>query len=332
MNNFALIGAAGYIAPRHLKAIKETSNQLIAATDPHDSVGVLDQYFNDVSFFTEFERFDRHLEKIKRIDGNHKVDYISICSPNHLHDAHIRFSLRIGADAICEKPIVINPWNLDALEEIENETGKRVFTVLQLRVHDSIIKLQNKLLNSNNFSKHNVVLTYITARGPWYHFSWKGNIEKSGGVSTNIGVHLFDMLTWLFGEEVHSEVHISQSDRMSGFMELKNANVSWFLSTDRNDIPNEYLSSGGKTYRSISIDNEEINFTHGFENLHTQVYKNILNGGGYGIADARESIKMVYNSRKAKINEKPKVIHPFFKNLFRSNIRKVSIIVYYLIT
>lgn len=317
MKNFALIGAAGYIAPRHLKAIKETNNHLIAATDPHDSVGVLDQYFNDVSFFTEFERFDRHLEKAKRIDKNHKVDYISICSPNHLHDAHIRFSLRIGADAICEKPIVINPWNLDALEEIERETGKKVYTVLQLRVHDSIIKLRNDLINSTNNSKHNVVLTYITARGPWYHYSWKGNTEKSGGIATNIGVHFFDMLTWLFGQEIGNEIHFIQPDKMSGFLELKNANVSWFLSTDRNDIPKDTASAGKNTYRSIVIDNEEINFTHGFEDLHTKVYRDILNGNGYGIPDARESIKMVYNIRKAKISNNPETLHPFLRLLSR---------------
>jgi len=317
MKNFALIGAAGYIAPRHLKAIKETGNRLVAATDPHDSVGVLDQFFPDVSFFSEFERFDRHLEKERRINSDYKADYISICSPNYLHDAHIRFALRIGADAICEKPLVINPWNLDALEEIENETDKKIYTVLQLRVHESLIKLRKQIINSPAKSKHDVVLTYITSRGLWYHYSWKGNIEKSGGVATNIGVHFFDLLYWLFGKEQYSEVHLSQPEKMSGFLELKNANVSWYLSTDRNDLPDNHITNGKSTFRSISIDGKEIDFTHGFENLHTQVYNEILNGNGYGISDARESIKMVHNIRTMKISEKPDNLHPFAKKLLQ---------------
>lgn len=313
MKNFALIGAAGYIAPRHLKAIKETGNHLIAATDPHDSVGVLDQYFNDVSFFTEFERFDRHLEKEKRKNNSHKIDYISVCSPNHLHDAHIRFALRIGADAICEKPLVVNPWNLDSLEEIENETGKRVYTILQLRVHESLIELKNQLNNSSKVKRQQVVLTYITSRGPWYHYSWKGNIEKSGGIATNIGIHFFDLLYWLFGEEIKSEVHLSQKDKMSGFLQLKNADVSWYLSTDRNDLPREFTSRGKNTFRAITIDGIDVDFTHGFENLHTEVYKNILVGKGFGIADARESINMVYNIRNSVVSERPEFIHPILK-------------------
>jgi len=314
MKNFALIGAAGYIAPRHLKAIKETGNNLIAATDPHDSVGILDQFFCDVSFFTEFERFDRHLEKEKRNNANHKIDYISICSPNHLHDAHIRFALRIGSDAICEKPLVINPWNLDALEEIENECGKKVFTILQLRVHQSLINLKKELELVKN-KKHKVVLTYVTSRGPWYNYSWKGILEKSGGIATNIGIHFFDLLHWLFGEEIFSEVHLSQHNKMSGFLKLKNANILWYLSTDRNDMSSEDLLSGKNTYRSIKVDEIEIDFTHGFENLHTQVYKDILYGKGFGISDARESIKIVYNIRTKKISEKPEILHPFARKL-----------------
>ncbi len=317
MKNFALIGIAGYIAPRHLKAIKETGNHLVAAVDPHDSVGILDKYFYDVSFFTEFERFDRHLEKLRRKDDPQKVDYISICSPNHLHDAHIRFALRIGANAICEKPLVINPWNLDALQEIENETGNKVFNVLQLRVHDSLKNLKQKLSAQKTNSKYDVVLTYITSRGPWYYYSWKGNIEKSGGIATNIGIHFFDMLIWLFGEEISSEVYLSQQNKMSGFLELKNANVKWFLSIDRKDL-SEMENTGNNTYRSVTINGEEIDFTHGFEDLHTQIYKEILTGSGFGIDDARPSIKAAHNIRHAKISEKIKYIHPLALKIIKS--------------
>lgn len=312
MNNFALVGAAGYIAPRHLKAIKETGNHLIAATDPHDSVGVLDQYFQDVSFFSEFERFDRHLEKLKR-KNEYMIDYISICSPNHLHDAHIRFALRLGANAICEKPLVLNPWNLDFLQELEDETGKKVFTVLQLRVHNAIKELREKIQRTNNKSKYDVVLTYITGRGPWYQYSWKGDQHKSGGIATNIGIHLFDLLLWLFGEEVSNEVHLSANNKMAGFLELKNANIRWFLSIDKSDLPSEIVAQGGNTYRSVSIDGEDVDFTHGFENLHTQVYDDILGGGGYGIADARDSIKLVYDIRNAKVLESHEKLHPLVK-------------------
>ncbi|MCX6175436.1 MAG: Gfo/Idh/MocA family oxidoreductase [Ignavibacteriales bacterium] len=318
MKNFALIGIAGYIAPRHLKAIKETGNHLVAAVDPHDSAGILDKYFYDVSFFTEFERFDRHLEKLRRKDDPQKVDYISICSPNHLHDAHIRFALRIGADAVCEKPLVINPWNLDALQEIENETGNKVYNVLQLRVHDSLKNLKQKLSTQKANSKYDVVLTYITSRGPWYYYSWKGTIEKSGGIATNIGIHFFDMLIWLFGEEISSEVYLSQPNKMSGFLELKNANVKWFLSIDRKDLPIEMENTGNNTYRSVTINEEEIDFTHGFEDLHTQIYKDILTGCGFGIDDARPSIKAAYNIRHAKISEKIKYIHPLALKIIKS--------------
>jgi len=318
MKNFAIIGIAGYIAPRHLKAIKETKNHLVAAIDPHDSVGILDKYFYDVSFFTEFERFDRHLEKLRRKDDPQKVDYISICSPNHLHDAHIRFALRVGADAVCEKPLVINPWNLDALQEIENETGNKVYNVLQLRVHESLRNLKQKLSTQKTNSKYDVVLTYITSRGPWYYYSWKGNIEKSGGIATNIGIHFFDMLIWLFGEEISNEVYLSQANKMSGFFELKNANVKWFLSIDRNDLPMEMENTGNNTYRSVTINGEEIDFTHGFEDLHTQIYKEILTGNGFGIDDARSSINAAYNIRHAKISEKIKEIHPLALKIIKS--------------
>lgn len=318
MKNFALIGIAGYIAPRHLKAMKETKNHLVAAIDPHDSVGILDKYFYDVSFFTEFERFDRHLEKLRRKNDPQKVDYISICSPNHLHDAHIRFALRIGANAICEKPLVINPWNLDALQEIEHETGNKVYNVLQLRVHDSLKNLKQKLSAQKTNSKYDVVLTYITSRGPWYYYSWKGNIEKSGGIATNIGIHFFDMLIWLFGKEISSEVYLSQTNKMSGFLELKNANVKWFLSIDRKDLPMEMENTGNNTYRSVTINGEEIDFTYGFEDLHTQIYKEILTGSGFGIDDARPSIKAAYNIRHAKISEKIKDIHPLALKIIKS--------------
>lgn len=317
MKNFALIGAAGYIAPRHIRAIKETGNHLVAATDPHDSVGVLDQYFYDVSFFTEFERFDRHLEKEKRKDANHKTDFISICSPNHLHDAHIRFALRIGSDAICEKPLVVNPWNLEALEEIENETGKKVFTILQLRAHESLIQLKEVLKVSEQKNRHIVVLTYITSRGPWYHYSWKGSVEKSGGIATNIGVHFFDLLYWLFGSELRSEVHFAHNDKISGYLELENADVSWYLSTDRKDLQLQNISDGKNTFRSISIDGKEIDFTRGFENLHTRVYENILKGNGFGIKEAKESIKMVYNIRHANICDKPTELHPYLRKILK---------------
>lgn len=307
MKNFAITGVAGYIAPRHLKAIKDTGNILIAATDPHDSVGVLDRYFPNVPFFTEFERFDRHLEKLRRKDGkmerwndeNNKIDYLSICSPNHLHDAHIRLALRLGTDAICEKPLVLNPWNLDVLQELENESGKKVYTILQLRVHPALVELKSKLEIQHQVSgiKHQIELTYITSRGPWYKFSWKGDPHKSGGVATNIGIHFFDLLMWYFGKVERNEVHLSSEDKMSGYIELEHANVKWFLSIDKNDLPNEMKLNGRATYRSIKIDGKEIEFTDGFTELHTEVYKRTLNGNGFTIADARASIEFVQGLR-----------------------------------
>lgn len=295
MKTFAITGVAGYIAPRHLKAIKDTGNILIAATDPHDSVGILDQYFPETAYFREFERFDRHLDKLKHTDK--KVDYISICSPNHLHDAHIRLALRIGADAICEKPLVLNPWNLDALAELEKEYGKKIYTVLQLRLHPALMKLKESLDTEPKGKKHKVELTYITSRGPWYRYSWKGDHQKSGGIATNIGIHFFDMLTWMFGNYSDAEVEVSESERMKGKMSLENAEVDWFLSIDAKDLPKEAIDAGRRTHRSIKIDGNEIEFTDGFTDLHRDVYRDILAGNGFGIEDARNSIELVYRLR-----------------------------------
>lgn len=312
MKNFALTGVAGYIAPRHLKAIKDTGNVLLAALDPHDSVGLLDSYFPQTSFFTDFERFERYLEMLRRKNDENHAHYISICAPNHLHDAHIRLALRIGADAICEKPLVLNPWNLDALQQLEIESNKKVFNVLQLRVHPSIIELKEKL-KTHNGKKHDVVLTYITSRGLWYRYSWKWDISKSGGIATNIGIHLFDLLMWLFGPIETSEVYLSQPDKMSGFLSLNNANVRWYLSLDNNDLPKSISEKNQSTYRSIMIDNEELEFTSGFTNLHTRVYEDILAGKGFGIDDARTAIEAVYNIRKAKLSNNFEYVHPMME-------------------
>ncbi|GMU99343.1 MULTISPECIES: Gfo/Idh/MocA family oxidoreductase [Ignavibacterium] len=307
MKNFAMTGVGGYIAPRHLQAIKDTGNRLVAAMDPNDSVGIIDRYFPNASFFTEFERFDRHLEKLRRTNSPEKVDYISICSPNNLHDAHIRLALRIGADAICEKPLVLNPWNLDALEELELESGKKVFTILQLRVHPSLLKLKKEIdekLKTQPNIKFDVALDYITARGVWYDFSWKGIKEKSGGVATNIGVHFFDLLIWLFGKPLHSQVIDSRTRSVKGFLELEHAYVNWFLSINFDDLPEEIKRTNSinsdkqiTTYRSIRIDGNEIEFTEGFTNLHTVVYQETLAGRGFGIKDARPAIELVYKIR-----------------------------------
>ena len=312
MKNFAITGVAGYIAPRHLKAIKETGNNLVAALDPHDSVGIMDSYFPEASFFTEFERFDRHLEKLRRRNELNKIDYLTICSPNNLHDSHIRLALRIGADAICEKPLVLNPWNLDALQKLEEESGRNIFTILQLRVHPSIIDLKEKLVTHNG-KRHDVVLTYITSRGLWYNYSWKGDKAKSGGLATNIGVHFFDLLIWLFGGVDKSIVHLFQPDKMSGCLSLQGADVKWFLSLDKNDLPEDNLSNHQSTFRSIKIDGEELEFTNGFTELHTKVYEEILNGNGFGIEDARASIEAVYNLRTAQVSKVITNIHPYLK-------------------
>jgi UDP-N-acetyl-2-amino-2-deoxyglucuronate dehydrogenase len=313
MKNFGLIGASGYIAPRHLKAIRETGNNLIAALDPFDSVGIMDSFFPDAAFFTEPERFDRHLDKMRR-SGNGHIDYVSICSPNYLHDSHIRMALRNGAHAICEKPIVLNPWNVDALLEIEKESGQNINTILQLRHHAAIIALKEKVeaeKAKDNNKIFDVDLTYITSRGAWYHRSWKGNIEKSGGVATNIGVHFFDMLTWVFGSAKENVVHINDSDRAAGFLQLQNARVRWFLSINRDHLPEQAKSAGKTTFRSLTMNGEEIEFSDGFTDLHTASYRNILEGQGYGLADARPSIYIVHSIRNKKPIGKTGEYHPF---------------------
>jgi len=297
--NFALIGVAGYIAPRHLQAIKETGNTLIAALDRSDSVGILDRYFPDSAFFTEFERFDRHVEKLRRQAGENRVHFVSIASPNYLHDAHIRFALRIGADAICEKPLVLNPWNADALGEMEKETGKRVYTVLQLRLHPAIIALKERIAREKSQKKYDIELTYITSRGRWYDASWKGDIHKSGGIATNIGIHFFDMLLWIFGALQKQVVHIATDRKMSGFFELERARVKWFLSLDRSDLPQETLKAGKTTHRSLTLNNERFEFSDGFADLHTEVYRQALAGKGFGIDETRPSIELAHEIRSA---------------------------------
>ena len=299
MKNFALIGAAGYIAPMHMKAIKDTGNNLIAALDKHDSVGILDSYFPEADFFTEFERFDRHLEKLKR--QGIKTDYLSVCSPNYLHDSHIRFGLRIGATVICEKPVVLNPWNIDALAEIEKETGNQVFTILQLRLHPAIIALKEKVDASTTGKKHKVELQYITSRGHWYHTSWKGDIAKSGGIATNIGVHFFDMLMWIFGDVVENNVTTHSVQTASGHLELEKATVNWSLSIDANNLPEEAKASGKRTYRVLSIDGENFEFSDGFTELHTQSYAKIIAGRGFPISETRKAIELVHQIRNKKL-------------------------------
>jgi UDP-N-acetyl-2-amino-2-deoxyglucuronate dehydrogenase len=295
MKNFALIGAGGYIAPRHMKAIKDTGNNLIAALDKNDSVGIIDSYFPDADFFTEFERFDRHLEKQKRL-GN-KIDFVSVCSPNYLHDAHIRFGLRIGADVICEKPIVLNPWNIDALAEIEKETGKRVFTILQLRLHPAIIALKQKIDAAPAGKKHRVNLQYITSRGHWYHASWKGDIQKSGGIATNIGVHFFDMLLWIFGDVKQNTVTQHNQITAAGELELEKANISWMLSIDANTLPADVSAAGKRTFRSLSVNDEAFEFSDGFTELHTQSYADIIAGNGFTLTDTKKAIELVHDIR-----------------------------------
>ena len=310
MKNFAITGVAGYIAPRHLQAIKETGNNLVAAVDPHDSVGILDRYFPGTSFFTEFERFDRHLEKLRRIHSDEKTDYLSICSPNNLHDAHIRLALRVGADAICEKPLVLNPWNLDQLQEIESETGKKVYTILQLRVHPSLAAIKKEIEKKKSTEKHDVVLTYITSRGPWYNYSWKGREEVSGGVATNIGIHFFDMLIWMFGSVQKNHLFLREPNKAAGFIELQHANVKWFLSIDGKDLPKLAVDNSKSTHRSITIDGKELEFTEGFTDLHTKVYEEIINGKGFGIENARPSIEAAYDIRHLPVTKVNELFHP----------------------
>ena len=302
MKNFALIGAAGYIAPRHMKAIKATGNKLVAALDKNDSVGIIDSYFPSADFFVEFERFDRHIDLLKR-KGTH-IDYVAIASPNYLHDSHIRFALKHGANAICEKPLVLNPHNIDALQVVEQETGKKVYNILQLRLHPSIIELREKVqqeLKQTPDKIYEVDLTYLTSRGHWYFTSWKGQEDKSGGLATNIGVHFYDMLLWVFGDVKHNEVHLREANRSAGYLEFEHAKVRWFLSVDFDYIPDEIKKTGQRTYRSITVNNEEIEFSGGFADLHTKSFEDILNGGGFGLEDARKSIEIVSNIRNSEV-------------------------------
>jgi len=299
MKKFALIGAAGYIAPRHMKAIRDTGNELVAALDKNDSVGVIDSYFPDARFFTEFERFDRHLEKQRRESGS-RIDYVSICSPNYLHDAHIRFALRIDADAICEKPVVLNPWNVEALQEIERERSRNVRVILQLRHHPSIMALKQRVDMEATDHKYDIDLTYITSRGRWYLMSWKGDIEKSGGIATNIGIHFFDMLQWIFGPVQYNIVHSEQPTKAGGFLELQKARIRWFLSIDRADLPNPPENGKPATFRSIKMDGDEFGFSEGFTDLHTRSYEEILAGRGYGLQDAKPAVEIASTIRRSK--------------------------------
>jgi len=299
MKNFALLGAAGYIAPRHMKAIRDTNNNLVAAMDKFDSVGIIDSYFPDASFFTEFERFDRHIDKLRR--KGEGVDYLSICTPNYLHDAHIRFGLRNGIDVICEKPLVLNPWNAEALLQLERETGNKVYTILQLRHHKSIIELKKKIAKGKQQKKYDVDLSYYTSRGKWYEYSWKGENKKSGGIATNIGVHFFDMLCWVFGEVIGFEVIKNEKDHAQGIIELEKANVKWRLSINYDLLPEKAKKEGKRTFRSINIEGEELEFSDGFTELHTTSYEEILKGNGYGIQDAMTSIQLVNGIRNVLI-------------------------------
>ncbi|MEI6154247.1 MAG: Gfo/Idh/MocA family oxidoreductase [Deltaproteobacteria bacterium] len=335
MKNFVLLGAAGFVAPRHMRAIRDTGNSLVAAMDKHDAVGVIDSYFPESAFFVEFERLDRHVEKLKRMGDEKKVHYVSIASPNYLHDAHIRFALRVGTDAICEKPLVLNPWNIDALKEIEQESGKKVNTVLQLRHHPSIISLKQKvdsntspltpdssrssaphpspLASNAPRPKYDIDLTYITSRGRWYLVSWKGDLAKSGGLATNIGIHFFDMLQWIFGGVQSNIVHISEPTKAAGYLELEKARIRWFLSIDSNDLPAVARNAGKTTYRSITIDQQELEFSEGFADLHTVTYQEILKGNGFGLEDVKPSIEMAFEIRNAKPVGLKGEYHPFLK-------------------
>ena len=313
MKNFALIGAAGYIAVRHMQAIKETQNNLIAALDKFDSVGIIDSYFPEADFFTEFERFDRHIDKLRH-NENKQIDYVSICTPNYLHDSHIRFALKQQAEAICEKPLVLNPWNVDALQEVEKETGKKINNILQLRLHPSIIKLKKEVENAPKDKVFDIDLTYLTSRGRWYFISWKGDMQKSGGVATNIGVHFFDMLSWIFGEVQENIVHVSEESTAAGYLKLKRANVRWFLSVDYKNIPEDVKKKQQRTYRSITVNGKEIEFSGGFTDLHTVSYQEILKGKGFGLEDVRLTIQTVYNIRNAQPIGLKGDFHPLLKN------------------
>lgn len=312
--NFALIGAAGYIAPRHMRAIKDTGNKLITALDKFDSVGIIDSFFPEADFFTEPERFDRHLDKLRRKEEN-KIDYVSICSPNYLHDAHIRLALRNQANAICEKPLVLNPWNVDSLSEIEKETGKSINTILQLRLHPAIIELKKQIEEAPADKVFDIDLTYITSRGRWYYISWKGDVHKSGGVATNIGIHFFDMLIWIFGDVQKSVVHVTNPDMAAGFLQLKKARVRWFLSINESYLPEVAVVAGKRTFRSISIEGKEFEFSEGFTDLHTISYRHILAGNGFGIHEALPSIKLAHSIRNAENIGIKGDYHPYLKSV-----------------
>ena len=311
MKDFVLIGAAGFIAPRHFKAIKDTGNRLVAALDRFDSVGIMDSYFPDASFFTEFERFDRHIEKLNRT--GHKIDFLSICSPNYLHDSHIRFGLRNGATVICEKPLVLNPWNVEALAQIEKETGQQVFNILQLRLHPDIIALKEKVAKAPASEKFDVDLAYITSRGNWYYTSWKGDVGKSGGIATNIGIHFFDMLIWVFGDVKQNVIHVHTHDRAAGLLELEKATVRWFLSINEETLPAAVREKGQRTYRSITMEGTEIEFSDGFKDLHTRSYEEILAGRGFALTEALKSIQLVHDIRTQTPVGLSGEHHPFAK-------------------
>ena len=315
MKKFAMIGAAGYIAPRHMKAIKDTGNDLVAALDVNDSVGIIDSHFPDADFFTEFERFDRHIDKQRRANSDNSVDYIAICSPNYLHDSHMRFALRSGADAICEKPLVLNPWNIDGLQAIEKDTGNKVNTILQLRLHPAIIELRDKVQNGPKDRKYEVDLTYITSRGHWYLQSWKGDTKKSGGIATNIGVHFYDMLHFIFGDLQQNVVHYSSDTKAAGYLEYARARVRWFLSIDINDVPADVRATGQRTYRSITCEGDEIEFSGGFTDLHTRSYEEILKGNGFGLEENRVAIETVATIRDGKPMGLSGDYHPFLKQV-----------------
>ena len=322
MKNFAIIGVGGYVAPRHLKAIKETGNRLLSAYDRCDSVGILDSYFPDAAFFTEQELFDRHNSLLK--GRGEALDFVSVCTPNYLHDAHTRYGLRLGADVICEKPVVLNPWNVDALERVEEETGHRAYTILQLRLHPSVLALREKVSREPQNHIFDIDLTYITSRGKWYYASWKGDDRKSGGVATNIGVHFYDMLVWIFGPITKSVVHVASHDRVAGYLELQRARVRYFLSINAEHLPAEEVRKGKRTFRAIYVDGEEFEFSNGFTELHTKSYEEIMAGRGFRISEARQCIQAVHDIRNAKpvglvgdyhpLAREPLAMHPFFNN------------------
>lgn len=298
--NFALIGAAGFVAPRHMRAIRDTGNRMVAAMDLSDSVGIIDSYFPESAFFSEFERFDRHIDKLRRSGGGDRVEYVSVCSPNYLHDSHVRFGLRSDADVICEKPLVLNPWNIDGLVEIEAGSGRRVNTILQLRVHPTILELKERVAQEPSLtSKHEIDLTYITSRGRWYLYSWKGDEKKGGGIATNIGVHFFDMLHFVFGDLQDVRVHLYEPTRAAGYLEYEKARVRWFLSIAAVDLPESQRTTGQGTFRSITVDGREIEFSEGFSDLHIRSYELILAGHGFGIETSRCAIETVAKIRGA---------------------------------